>query len=91
MPVSMTLTMIQGHSGSAKANNQLCMLSATNQVINVKLVTTVSLFWGVRDLDFANVYTWLDHLVLMILLSRLVELIGLGFSTNKLGEVITLA
>ena len=37
------------------------MLSATKQAISIKIATTVGHF--VRDLDFANVYIWLDHLV----------------------------
>ena len=32
------------HSGSAKAKNQRCMLSATKQTISIKLATTVGLF-----------------------------------------------
>ena len=31
--VLMTLTLMQGHSGSAKVKNQRCMLSATKQAI----------------------------------------------------------
>ena len=58
MLVSMTLT--QGHSGSAKAKNQRCMLSATKQAISIKLSTTVKPV--LRDLDFANVCMF-DQLV----------------------------
>ena len=47
MLVSMTLTLMQGHSGSAKAKIQ-------QKVISIKLVTMVGHF--LRDLDFANVY-----------------------------------
>ena len=43
------------HSGSAKAKNQLCMLSATKQAICIKLATTVGHFLCDLDLDFANV------------------------------------
>ena len=57
MLVSMTLTLLQGHSGSAKAKNQRCILLATEQAITIKLATTVSLIFlfFLRDLDFANV------------------------------------
>ena len=56
MLVSMTLTLMQGHSGSAKAKNQRCMLSATKQAISIELATTVGHFLLDLDLDFANVY-----------------------------------
>ena len=58
MLVLMTLTLMQGHSGSAKAKNQRCMLSETKQAISIKLATTVDLFFKyiLHDLDFANVY-----------------------------------
>ena len=51
--VLMTLTLMQGHSGSAK--NQRCMLSATKQAISIKLATTVGPFIFICDLDLANV------------------------------------
>ena len=38
------------------------MLLATKQAISIKLAVTVRHF--LLDLDFANVYIWLDHLVL---------------------------
>ena len=50
----MTLTLMQGHSGSGNVKNQCCLLSATKQAIRIKLATTVSHF--LNDLDFANVY-----------------------------------
>ena len=56
MPVSMTLTLMQCHSGSAKANDQRFMLSVTKQAISIKLSTTVGHFLRDLDLDFANVY-----------------------------------
>ena len=62
MLVLMTFTLMQGHSGSAKANNQCCMLSATKQaitkyyIISIKLAKTVGHFLCDHDLDFANVY-----------------------------------
>ena len=52
MLVQMTLTLMQGHSGSAKAKTQRCMLSATKQ-LSIKLATTVGHF--LLDLDLANV------------------------------------
>ena len=55
-----TLTLMQGHSGSAKAKNQCGMLSATKQTIRIKLATTVGDF--LSDLDFA-MFIWLDQLV----------------------------
>ena len=33
----MTMTLLQGHSGSPKAKNWHCMLSATKQAISIKL------------------------------------------------------
>ena len=61
MLVSMTLILMQGHSGyKAKAQNQRPMLSATKKAISVKLATTVGLFFFLffflPDLDFENVY-----------------------------------
>ena len=47
MLISMTLTLMQGHSGLAKAKYQRCMLSATKQAISIKLATTVGLFFYV--------------------------------------------
>ena len=51
----MTLTLMQYHSGSAKAKNQRCMLSATKQAISIKFATTVDHSLCDFDLDFANV------------------------------------
>ena len=51
----MTLTLMQGYSGSAKSSNECLKLSATKQAKSAKLATTVDLFF-LRDLDFANVY-----------------------------------
>ena len=56
MLVAMTLDSMQGHSRSAKANHQRCMLSATKQTLSIKLSTTVGHFLCDLDLDFANVY-----------------------------------
>ena len=56
MLILMTLTLMQGHSESAKACSQRCMLSATKQAISLKLATTVGHFLSDRDLDLASVY-----------------------------------
>ena len=50
------MTLMQGHSGSGKAQIQHCMLSATKQAISIKLATTVGHFSRDFYLDFANVY-----------------------------------
>ena len=42
--VKQNLTLMQGHSGSAKAKNQRCTLSATKQAKSIKLATTVGHF-----------------------------------------------
>ena len=47
MLIWMTLTLMQGHNGSAKVENQHCMLSATKQAISISIKL---------DLDFVNVY-----------------------------------
>ena len=44
MFILMTLTLMQGYSGSVKAKNQRCMPSATEQAISIKLATTVGHF-----------------------------------------------
>ena len=54
--VLMTLTLMQGHSWSAKAKNQCCMHLATKQVISIKLATTVGHFLHDLDHDFTIVY-----------------------------------
>ena len=46
----MTLTLMQGHSLSAKAKNLCCVLLATKQAIIIKLVTTVG-----------HYFTWTCH------------------------------
>ena len=44
--VSMTLILVQGHSGSAKSNNQRCMISVTKQAISITvLAITVGLLF----------------------------------------------
>ena len=54
--VLMTLTLMQAHSGSAKAKNQRCMLSATKQAISIKLSTVGFFFFNVTLTLTANVY-----------------------------------
>ena len=51
MLVSMTLTLMPGHSGSTNDKT----LSATEQAISIKLATKVGHFLRDLDLDFANV------------------------------------
>ena len=62
MLVWMILTLMQGHSGSAKAKNHPCMLSATNQAISIKLATTVSHFCLTLTLTLQT-FILLIHLV----------------------------
>ena len=54
--VSMTLPLMQGHSGSAKTKHQRCMLLETNHAISINIATTVGHFLRDLDLDFATVY-----------------------------------
>ena len=54
MLLSMTLTLMQGHSGSVEENIQRWIISTTNPVISIELTTTVGQF--VHDLDIENVY-----------------------------------
>ena len=69
MLVLMTLTLMHGHSGSTKAKDQNCRLSATKQTISIKLGTTVGhVVCGDLDLDFANIYIWIVQLVLLRIL-----------------------
>ena len=63
MLVSITLTVMQGHGGSTKANNQRYMLSATKQAISVKPATTVGHFYVTLTLQ---IRIWLDHLVFFL-------------------------
>ena len=62
MLVLVTLTLMQGHNGSAKAKNQHCMLSATKQAISMKLATKLDHLLRDLDLDCVNVI-WFDRLV----------------------------
>ena len=52
--VSMTLTLMQGHSGSPEAKIQCWIISTTKPATRIKLAPTVG--HCLRDLDFANVY-----------------------------------
>ena len=63
MLVSMTLTFMQGHSGSAqeKFSAELSRQLSEQQALT-KLATTVGHFF--QDLDFENVI-WLDQLVFL--------------------------
>ena len=61
MLFSMTLTLMQGHSGSTKAKNQHCMLSETKQAVSIKLAATVGHF--LSDLSLQT-FIWLVQLVL---------------------------
>ena len=63
MLISMTFTLVQGHSGSTKATNQRWIISTTKQAISIKLVTTVSHFYVTWTLK--TIILWLGHLVMM--------------------------
>ena len=54
MLMFMLVTLMQGHSGSAKAKNHHCVPSATKQAISIKLATMVGHF--LLDLDFAKIH-----------------------------------
>ena len=57
--VSISLTVTQDHSGSAKAKNQHWIILTTKQAISIKLATRVGHF--LCDLDFENIYmAWLS-------------------------------
>ena len=51
---SITLTLMQGHSGSTKAKIQCWIISTTKQATTIKIATTVGHL--LCHLDFANVY-----------------------------------
>ena len=57
MLVLMTLTCMQGHSGTAKAKNQRCMLSAAKPAISMKLATKVGHFYLTLTLQ---AFIWLS-------------------------------
>ena len=52
--VPMTSTIMQGHSGSATANNLRWIMSTTKQAMSFKLASTVGHFSC--DLDFENIH-----------------------------------
>ena len=62
MLVLVTLTLMQVHSGSAKAKSQRCILSATKQAISIKLATTVGHFFRWPWPRLPNVI-WLVQLI----------------------------
>ena len=55
MSISMTLTLIQGHSESVKENKKCQIISRTLQVISI-IATTVGQF--LHDLDNENNYVY---------------------------------
>ena len=65
--IPLTLTLMQGHRVSAKANKSAlnAQSSATKQAISIKLATTVGHF--LCDLDVTlKTFIWLDQLVLFL-------------------------
>ena len=68
MLVPMTLTLTQGHNGSANANIQSWIISTTKQATSINLATTVAHF-ALRELDFKDVHmAWPPGLPLRLLL-----------------------
>ena len=74
MLVSMTLTLMQGHNGSAKAKSKRWIISTIKQAIRIKLATTVCLFF-LYDLDFENVYTPWPACILLVFWQRNTDLL----------------
>ena len=62
MLVSMTLTLMQSLSGSAKANIQRLIISISKQASSIKLATAVGHFDVTLTLQ---TFIWLDHLFLL--------------------------
>ena len=61
MFVSMTLTLMQGHSGTAMAKKStLNALGNYKQAIRIKLATRVGLFWFFVTLTLQT-FIWLGH------------------------------
>ena len=58
----MTLTLMQGHSGSAKKKYQHWIISTTKPAISIKLATAVGLFFFYMTLTLQT-FRCLDHLV----------------------------
>ena len=52
--VPMTLTLMQGHSGSAKTKTQFGIIWTSKQATSITFATTVGQV--LRDIDFANFY-----------------------------------
>ena len=65
MLVSMTLTLMQGHSGLAKAKTQRWIISTSKQAIRIKLARTVSHFYVTLTLQM---FIWFDQLVISLFL-----------------------
>ena len=75
--ILMTLTLVQGHSGSANANKSALNYLENKQATSITLATTVGHY--LRDLEFENVYInniWIDHLVILGLFAFLFYFIG---------------
>ena len=62
----LTLTLMHGHIGSAKAKNQHCMLSATTQSTSIKLTINGRPFFFYATLTLQT-YIWLVYLVRFLL------------------------
>ena len=60
MLMLISMTLMQGHSGLAKAKNQRCMLSAAKQARSIKLAKTVGHFYVTLTLQ---TFIWLVQLV----------------------------
>ena len=54
--VFITLTLIQGHSGSAKAKYKCWIILTTKQATRIKLAISTTVGHFLRDLDFENIY-----------------------------------
>ena len=62
--VLMTLTLMQGHSGLAKAKNQHWMLSATKQAISIKLAIIMIIIIGIYNVPFRPDFLWYDMIIM---------------------------
>ena len=58
MLVSMTLTLTQGHSGSAQENNQRLIILTTKQVMSIELAKTVGHFYMTLTLKTYIYIAW---------------------------------
>ena len=61
--VSMTLTLMPGRSGSAKAKIQCGIISTTKQTTSIKLATTVGHFFFLYVTLTLKTFIWLGRLV----------------------------